>query len=232
MTMLFKSELMTQASGSLGGITASRNKSGMYFRSRATPTNPNTPYQVAVRAIMAQLAAAWGSLSATNQGLWQEYAWNVPVLNPLGDQIELTGQQMFIRSNVPRIQAGLARVDAGPTTFNLGEFTTPVLAAPSAAAPDVGVAYTAGDAWANEDGSALLVYEGRPKGPGVSYMKGPFRYNGKVSGNSVTPPTSPYSGTPAFAQTEGNKFWAQIRITRADGRLSLPVILGPELITA
>ena len=110
--MLFKSALITQASGSIGGMTASRNKGGAYFRARALPTNPNTPEQQAVRGYLGTLANLWTNvLTPANRVLWDFYAFNVPVINAVGDSIQLTGQQMYIRANVPRLQAGLPRVD-------------------------------------------------------------------------------------------------------------------------
>ncbi|KKM06452.1 hypothetical protein LCGC14_1743870, partial [marine sediment metagenome] len=47
--MLFKSGLITQGSGSIGGLTASHNRGGMYFRARTIPTNPATSFQTVVR---------------------------------------------------------------------------------------------------------------------------------------------------------------------------------------
>ena len=59
--MIFKSPIFAQASGSIAGTVFSRNAGGMYVRSRANPTNPNTDAQQAVRDAMRQLVVAWTS---------------------------------------------------------------------------------------------------------------------------------------------------------------------------
>jgi len=43
--MKFKSPILSQASGSIAGITFSHNRGGMYVRARAVPTNPGSPQQ-------------------------------------------------------------------------------------------------------------------------------------------------------------------------------------------
>jgi hypothetical protein len=229
--MKFRGEFLGQPSGSLGGVTFSHNKGGYYTRTRAVPTNPNTALQSAVRAALGQLASRWGTtLTDAYRDAWNIYASNVPVLNSLGETINLTGQQMFIRSNVPRIQAGLTIIDAGPTTFNLGEFTQPSIDSAGSISQEVDITFDVGDEWVDEDGAYMLLYCGKPIGQGRKFYKGPFRLMGNIAGNSVTPETSPQTFTPPYTISEGNLLWVRATVIRADGRLSLSTIIGPELI--
>lgn len=230
--MIFKSQILTQASGSLGGITASRNKGGMYFRSRAIPTDPGTSFQLAMRNIMGNLATRWlGTLTAAQRLAWETYAANVTVPNALGEQIQLSGINHYLRSNAPRIQSGATRIDAAPTTFNLGEFTHPVASAASSGTGVVSIDYDNTDGWANEDLAWLLGYTSRQQNPTINYFRGPYRYAGSVEGDSVTPPTSPLALASPFALTQNNKVFARVQVSRADGRLSPPfrveIIIGP-----
>lgn len=221
--MLFKSGLVTQISGSIGGMTGSHNRGGMYLRSRTIPTDPATTYQTVLRAYMAQLAALWtGTLTVAQRAAWDVYASNVTLPNPLGDEIHLTGLNHYIRSNLPRLQASVARVDAAPTTFDLGDFAPPTGITGDATANEVDVAFVDTDDWVDEDGAHMLVFSSREQNMSKMYFKGPYRYAGKIAGDSVTPPTTPAAITSPFALTADNAVFSMVRVSRADGRLSAP----------
>lgn len=218
--MKFKSQLVTQASGSIGGATFSRNAGGMYIRARAVPTNPNTPGQAQVRGLLADLANRWNNtLSGAQREAWKVYSDQVPLVNSLGEAVKVGPLPMYIRSNVSRLQVGLSRIDAAPTTFNTGDFTPPTIGAIDASAGTLSLGFTNTDEWAAEAGSSLLVYISRPQNESIGYFKGPYQYAGRVNGNA-TPPTSPASITLPFAVTAGNKVFVQARVSRTDGRLS------------
>jgi hypothetical protein len=120
----FKSALLTQASGSIGGMTASRNRGGLFLRSRVIPVNPNTERQGEARANMATAVGLWSNtLTDSDRQAWTTYANGTPVVDKLGDQLILSGQQMFVKCALPRLVAGLAPVTAGPITAGLA--TTP-----------------------------------------------------------------------------------------------------------
>lgn len=218
--MIFKSAIITQGSGSIGGMTFSHNRGGPYIRARATPTNPNTVYQQAVRAAMSQLSVLWQTiLTAPQRTAWAAYAENVPVKNALGDNIFLTALNHYIRSNVPRIQTALPRVDDAPVIFNLGPYTQPSFAI-DAASDEVDVSFTDTDEWANEDDAAMIVYGSIPKDETINYFKGPYRFLDNIDGDGVTAPTSPAAIALTQAIVAGQRNFFRIVVSRADGRLS------------
>lgn len=88
--------LTVPQSGSVAGQTASRNRFGQYLRTRATPVNPNTTAQSTVRAGFADSAALWRTLSAARQAAWNYLALANPRTDSLGQQITLSGFQMFV----------------------------------------------------------------------------------------------------------------------------------------
>lgn len=224
--MKFKSALVTQVSGSVGGMTGSHNKGGMYFRSRAIPTNPNSPEQQAIRSAVADLSNQWSNiLTIAQRDAWDVYASNVLLPGPLGDPRAVTGLNMFVRSNTPRSQAGLPVVLAAPTIFDLGEYTAPAIASVTAATNIASITFTAADAWVDEDDSAMLFFGSRPQNQSINYFKGPYRLAGQILGDSVTPPTSPAAITNTFNLEVGNKLFIRAAVTRADGRLSTPIFL-------
>ncbi len=220
--MLFKGLLATDLSGSVDGITASRNAGGAYFRARAIPVQPNTPQQQTVKGLFSQLATLWsGTLTQTQRDQWTVYAQNTPITNRIGEVIFLSGLAWYQACNIPRLQAGLARVDAGPSIFGLAELTPPTVAAISAAADTVNIGFTSTDAWANEAGGALLVLASRPQSPAINFFKGPYRFAGSVPG-AATPPTSPATLNLPFPVEAGQQVFFHARAVRADGRISSP----------
>jgi hypothetical protein len=218
---LFKSGIITQGSGSIGGTTLSHNAGGMYMRARTIPVNPNTPAQSVVRTQLANLVNRWANtLSAAQRDAWDTYALNTPLPGPLGDPRNVGGIGMFIRGNVPRVVAGATIIDDGPTIFDTGGFT-PVTSPTATDTGDLlGAAYTNTDDWANEDDAHLLVFGSRPQNPGINYFTGPYRYAGKVDGDAITPPTSPFSIANPFVFGVGQRIFFRVVVSRADGRLS------------
>lgn len=218
---LFKSQIITQASGSVGGMTYSRNKGGMYIRARAIPTNPNTALQQAVRNAVTQLSNFWvDTLTAAQRTSWELYADNVPVINRLGDSVLIPALSHYVRSNTPRLQNGLPRVDTAPSTFDLGPFTDPTFAV-EPLTDLISVTFDNTDDWANEDDSAMIIYASAPQNPTINYWKGPYRLAGKIDGDSVTPPTSPQTMDMPIGIEAGQKAFFKASVSRADGRLSV-----------
>lgn len=223
--MLFIPTIAGPMSGSLGAITASHNKGGQYFRLRSTPTDPGTTQQMTMRSIMTNLSNRWSDvLTAAQRLAWETYATNVPRPNRFGGSQILSGIAHYVRSNSPRIQAdptglGLPIVDAAPTIFNVGSFTTPSALA-TAPATTASVGFDNTDAWADETGSGLLLWFSRPISPAINFFKGPYRAAAGVFGVTGTPPTSPFVATLPFGVAAGQAFRFKANVTRADGRLS------------
>ena len=224
--MLFKSPIFASASGSIGGTTFSRNRGGMYTRDRAVPVNPNSTNQQAVRSAMAQLTSAWSNvLTATQRAEWDLYAANVPLINPLGDPVNVTGLNMYVRSNVPRIRAGATRVDDGPTNFTLADLA-PITLTATALGAQLSIAFDDTAAWCDEDDAHLIVQDSIPKQETINFYKAPFNFAGTIDGDATTAPTSPVVVTSNHAFSTGQKMFVRGILTRADGRLSVAQIVS------
>lgn len=228
--MLFKSATVTSASGSVGGITASHNKGGMYFRARTIPTNPNSPAQMAARLRLQQFSQRWvNDLSPEERDAWNAYAPQIEYVNALGDPIQVSGQNLYIASNTVLDQCGGTIVDAAPSfTGQPGlNVTVDEISAPTTISLDVGVT---GNAWAAEDGAYLAVYSSRNISPGRSFFKGPYRFAGAIAGDSTTPATGAQSVISPFTLNADDKCFIRVRVVTADGRLSLPWQPGGTVI--
>lgn len=227
--MKFKSEVMTQASGSIGGVTYAHNSAGMYRRARSIPTNPNTNPQQSVRMTMAELSTAWATLTNAQREGWAAWASANPITGVFGDPLTLSGQQMYIRLNAARMVSStvasitaLARVDDPPLTGGMATFTPFVFTGVSGSQASVSLAYDNTDAWANEDEGALLAYSGLVVSGGRTFYKGPYQFTARADGDGVTPPTSPLSVSNIFfaGGDPGEKMAIRARVVRADGRIS------------
>lgn len=242
--MKFKSEHMTQASGSIAGVTYGRAKGGtLYRRARAIPVNPATMYQGQVRNALAALVERWEELSQAERDAWNLYGENVLVTNKLGDQIPLSGQNWFIACNTPRLQwnakfiaATFPRVDAAPTLFNRGDFST-VEMTQADSSTGIDITFDVNDPWVSIDEAGLILYMGRPRNQGRNAFKGPWRQVSAILGDSTTPETSPFTVSAGVAGGNGWPLIANQRIsmmaqlTLADGRLTSRRLIGDVIIT-
>lgn len=192
--------LGSMMSGSLRGLTASHNKGGLYLRGRTVPTNPNTARQQDIRSSIGGLMQDWSmELSEAQREAWRQYAANVPVTDTLGQTMQLSGVNWFVKSqSLPHfaIMQGLSGASAvqtsdAPTTFNTGQppamvttfqgdFATPPgtvdVIAELAAAPDAA-------------GFAFL-FIGAPQTPGVRFYKGPYQLAAGIAITATDPALS------------------------------------------
>ncbi len=214
---------IVQASGSIAGTTHARNRFGNYIRARTKPVNPKSSSQSLVRNAMAYLADRWHSaLTPAQRAAWDLYAANVPMKNRLGDTINLTGYNHFIRSNVWAKTQGLTVVDAGPTTFSLPEKDPALAITASQTTQKISVAFDDAAAWALETGAYLILSQGTPQLLTRNFFDGPWRFCDKVDGVDSTGAQTPAEIDPVFVVTENQKIWMEARVRRLDGRLSEP----------
>lgn len=208
-------------SGSVGGTTFSHNRGGPYMRLRAIPTNPNTVYQQAVRGFMSMLNVLWSTtVTASQRAEWDAYAEAVPLPNAQGEPRNVGGKGMYIRTNVPRLQAAQARIDDGPANHTLAALSNPILVSASEATANVQVAFINTDDWANDDAGGLLVWLSRSINVTRNFFKGPYRFAGIVAGNSTTPPTSPATVPSPFPVVENLAVHMRCAANEGDGRMS------------
>jgi len=102
------------SSGSQADQTFSHNRYGQYVRRRATPVNPATSFQTAVRTALAEQSARWSQLAAGNRAAWEAWAGGHPIQDALGQTITLSGHAFFIRVNCQLLNMGEATVDVPP----------------------------------------------------------------------------------------------------------------------
>lgn len=106
--------LIEPRSGSLQGLTSSRNRYGQYVRSRAIPVNPNTTAQGTVRNRMSLNAAAWRDLTDAQREGWESLGSQMSRTDSLGQTYTLNGFGAYCSVNNNNLAAGNAVVSAAP----------------------------------------------------------------------------------------------------------------------
>lgn len=127
------SAFLGELRGSQGSTTASRNKFATYLRNRATPVNPNSPAQTAVRVRIQAASGAWRLLSLENQLGWIELGQQMVRQNSLGQTYNLTGVQAYTSVWINQREAGFTPSDVPPllqipqplSSLTLSASTTP-----------------------------------------------------------------------------------------------------------
>ncbi len=114
--------MVSLASGSVEGMTYSRNRYGPYIRGRATPVNPASANQTKMRAIFQQVSSGWKALGAASQAAWVAWAQTNPITDVLGDKQVLTGHAAFCKVNtrmwmMTASQLTLPPMTPAPTPF-------------------------------------------------------------------------------------------------------------------
>lgn len=220
MAILIPGAMVAEARGSIGGVTFSRNKGGLYAKNRVSGVNPQTTRQTDVRADFASLISDWGLvLTGTQRTAWIDYAAASPILNRLGQSIFISGLNWFTRTNVALLQASLSRVDDPPP---VGLFPPPdgvfAVSDIDAGGANFDIDFDITQPWVGTDGGAMVVYGSQLVSLGTSNFDVRYRFAGVILGNSLTPPTSPATvAFPWSGPTGGNKVTARATIVLPDG---------------
>jgi len=215
-----------QLSGSINGWVYSHNRSGAYVRNRSLVTNPNTAFQVEARGNFRDAVDAWtNNLDNDMRAQWETYAANTPVLNRLGDPINLSGQQMFIRSYQAIAMVGGDAPTGAPSIFDLGTFSPPVISA-SALAGELSVAFTNSDEWATAVDGFLSIKQSRPQNPTVNFFKGPWRFVGSIAGALIAPTSPEVLDALYLPLIAGQKLFFEVRAINADFRVTSTSIVS------
>lgn len=208
---------IVQASGSIAGNVHARNRFGNYIRPRTKPVNPNSAGQVLMRSIISSLVQRWRvTLTAAQRTAWATYASAIQMSNKLGESINLTGLNHYVRSNSIKLQATYVEVDAGPTVLALPE-KDPTLSL-VADASDQKLVLTINETlpWFTEPNAFLQVEQGQPQNVTRNFFGGPWKFAGVIPTGDV----APHDLTAPFTLVTGQKTWIACRVSRADGRLS------------
>jgi len=226
-----KSAIMTSGAGSIGGVTLSHNRGGMYLKARSNKVNRSTATQVASRSRLAQLAVEWQNLTDPQRAGWNQYATNVPVNDNDGDPLFLTGQQHFIRTNgvIPATHFDAVFKQNAPKIFNLGDTGQIEITAASGVTSNVVFRVNSDVPWLADPNLWIATQLSLPTNQGARTRSSRFRLCNFRNASTIGLGTwiaNPSNATPPFRISTGQRVHAIVRILQNDGRLSSPIRLS------
>jgi hypothetical protein len=169
--MRFKSALLTQASGKLGGAVASHNGTTQYFRKLTKPNNPRSSSQLTVRNNFTINSQAWRGLTDAQRFAWKAASINFPSKNKLGSTITLHGNNLYQRINNNLLNISQPVISVPPLATAVTALTTLSVSA-SATASTMTAAFTPGPVPA---GYSMIIQAAAPQSAGRSNVNSKFR---------------------------------------------------------
>jgi len=206
-------------SGSVAGVTSSRNRFGQYRRSRAIPVNPNTGPQGTVRARLGNNAAGWRTITAAQRAGWIDLANAFTRTNSLGETYSMTGFQCYCLINNNNQAAGNAVVADCPALVTPGTLLTAVVTLTAAA---FSVAYTTTPLAA---GVRLFSYVSLQRSAGRNF-EGDFRLLAVSAAAAASPAVLTTAYTTRFGvPIVGNRIFMAFRLYQT-GWLGAPLTMS------
>lgn len=108
--------LIGEIRGSIGGMTASRNTYGQYWRTRSKPVVSTTEHAQAAKVRMTNATQAWQGLTQGQRDAWTMWANANMVQGSIGDPIALTGHAAFVGIYCRHTLCGAATLTVPPIT--------------------------------------------------------------------------------------------------------------------
>jgi hypothetical protein len=174
--------IVVEGRGKLGGHVMSRNRAGSYLRTKVTPVNPSTTYQVNVRGRLAGIASAWKGLTATQRQAWNDAVPNFQKTDIFGDLRKPAGINLYQRINNALLTIGEAVVTTPPTPAAVPAFSSFTL---TADVSDSKVTATFAAAIAVTE--KVKLWGTAPQSAGKSFVKSEYRLLGILNNADVSP---------------------------------------------
>jgi len=111
--------MMTDASGKLGGQVFAKNRGGNYVRTKGIPTNPQTTFQTAVRALFASISSGWSALTDAQRASWNTAVSSFARTDVFGDLRNPSGKALYQRLNQNLALTGQAQLTVAPSTAEI-----------------------------------------------------------------------------------------------------------------
>lgn len=163
--------IVVDGRGKLGGHVASKNRSGSYFRTKVTPVNPASSFQVNSRARLSSISQAWRSLTEAQRLAWNAAVQDWSKTNIFGDIVNPSGFTLYQRLNNVLVNIGEASVSIPPAPVGVSVFETMTLAAAAGAGTAVLTVAPA----TLPAGEQIIVRATAAQSAGKSFVKSEFR---------------------------------------------------------
>jgi len=166
----------------IGGHVASRNRAGSYFRTKVTPVNPGTSYQINARNRLAALSTAWRALTAAQRLAWNTAVPDYASTDIFGDLRNPSGFNLHQKLNNNLVNIGQSPITAPPLPEAVDALATLSLAA-ATGLQTVTITYTPAIAADH----SIIVFGTPAISPGISFVKSEYRQFDVMNAADVTP---------------------------------------------
>jgi len=216
MKVMYGAALGVDARGKLGGQVASKSRSGNYWRTKVSGTNPQTTAQLEVRSRLTGFSQLWRTLGAAAITAWNGAVDQWSRTNVFGNTVNPTGKNLYTRLNANIQSVGGAAITAVPLPLGAQQVVAGALVMTNGGAKTI--AYTGTTVL-----STVQVWATAPQSPGIRFLKNKYRLIGTFLGNTASPVdiSADYEakfGEPAVGQYIGVKLVA-IRLTTGENSL-------------
>ena len=213
--------LVVAGRGKIGGHVASRNRAGAYLRTKVTPVNPATIYQIGVRNRLAAISTDWRGLSAAERIAWNAAVADYAKTDIFGDIRNPSGFNLHQKLNNNLVNVAQAQITAPPLPEAVDAFTSVSLAA-DFTLQTVTLTYAPAVA---ADHSAL-VYFTPAISPGISFVKSEYRQTFvmiAVNGSPYSCETEYLAKFGAVGAVGMKVFVQLVQINWATGQAGIPI---------
>lgn len=174
--------IIVDGRGKLGGHVASKNRSGAYLRTKVTPSNAQTVFQNAVRAIFTLLSQAWRGLTQGERDAWSAAVPDYAKTNIFGDLVNPSGSNLFQRLNNNLLSVGEAQITTPPLPDAVGACI--ITSATNAVGAATMTLVFDGPVPAN---TTVKVFATAPMSAGKSFVKSEYRQIGTMPAAEASP---------------------------------------------
>ena len=107
--------------GKLGGHVASKNRAGSFFRTKVTPVNPQTSYQLRIRNRFTGISQAWRGIEQTARDAWNAAVSDYARTDIFGDLRNPTGFNLYQKLNNNLSTVGAPQITTPPLPQAVGK---------------------------------------------------------------------------------------------------------------
>ena len=208
---------LTDGRGKLNGHVASKNRSGAYIRTKVTPTNPQTSFQLGARNLLTSLSQGWRALTQAQRNAWDNAVADFAKTDVFGDLRTPTGKNLYGKLNINLVNIGEAQIVVPPLPSGAGSVISGTAIASNAGA--ISIVHD-GDT----GGHVIQVWATPGVSPGKKFLKNDYRLVTTFAGGSASPAviTGAYTsrfGAPAVGTRVGIRL---VSVNDATGEAGVP----------
>ncbi len=213
--------LVVDGRNKIGGHVASKNRAGSYFRTKVTPTNPGSSYQVNVRNRLAGISTAWRGLTDAQRRAWNSSVAYFARTDIFGDLRNPSGFNLHQMLNNNRLNVDQAMLTTPPMPQAVNAFTSLSVAA-AAGAQTITLTFSP----ALVDTHVTPVRATPSISAGVTFVKAEYRQVTYLNSTQVSPfdLETHYIARFGSIGAEGTKIFVQMfQILIATGQAGIPI---------